>query len=147
MIRRETTVLHIVENSILFHLRPLRHPDIIDAVHHLGIRFEAVVSTFRTITRLLAQVIRVQQQTVGNLLDTSDQQFGGFPACYLPLMVVMGIEKIEHLATLLIAKLTPGTNTVAASSIPALARNIRCFGKPEIPLVQQIETTSLIEDS
>ena len=100
MIRRETTVLHIVENSILFHLRPLRHPDIIDAVHHLGIRFEAVVSTFRTITRLLAQVIRVQQQTVGcqrhhrfigrngievsrrkdrrirsgNLLNTSDQQ-------------------------------------------------------------------------
>ena len=56
MIRRETTVLHIVENSILFHLRPLRHPDIIDAVHHLGIRLEAVVSTFRTITRLLAQV-------------------------------------------------------------------------------------------
>ena len=59
----------------------------------------------------------------------------------------MGIEKIEHLATLLIAKLTPGANTVAASSIPALARNIRCFGKPEIPLVQQIETTGLIEDS
>ena len=71
MIRRETTVLHIVENSILFHLRPLRHPDIIDAVHHLGIRLEAVVSTFRTITRLLAQVIRVQQQTIGSSVGTA----------------------------------------------------------------------------
>ena len=62
-------------------------------------------------------------------------------------MVVMGIEEIEYFTALLITKLTPGADTVTTSSIPALAWNIRCLGKPKVPLVQQIKTTGLIEDS
>ena len=77
--------------------------------------------------------------------DTPDYQPGTLPAGNNAHMIQVQIEEIECLACFPATELAPGTDA-RTGGIPSQAWLVGCFGKPEVPLLQQPDGFPVVKD-